>query len=180
MTDALALHAHALPQMTAEQVSAARALETVLLEREQVELLMEHLFHGGMYARTIAVPAGVALTGVLIKRATTVIISGDITVYVGADCERLTGYHVLPGSAGPQAGVRHARADAHHHAFSHSRDHVLPRQKPNSPTKPPCSFTATSASSSRESNDVRIFRSRGSRRRSRRGRCERLYRAVSR
>jgi hypothetical protein len=109
MTDALALSAHALPQMTAEQVGAARALESVLLARDQIELPMEHLIHGGMYARTIAVPAGVALTGVLIKRATTVIISGDITVYVGADCERMTGYHVLPGSAGrKQAFVTHA------------------------------------------------------------------------
>jgi hypothetical protein len=109
MTHEIAPMLPSLPAMTPEQVASVRSLESALRNMAQVDLLMEHLFHAGMYARTIAVPAGVLLTGALLKRATTLVISGDVTVYVGDDCERLTGHHVLPGSAGrKQAFVSHA------------------------------------------------------------------------
>jgi hypothetical protein len=62
-----------------------------------------------MYARSITIPAGVLLTGALIKRATLIIFNGDATVATGEESIRLTGYHVLPASAHrKQAFLAHA------------------------------------------------------------------------
>lgn len=55
-----------------------------------------HFLHGGMYVRTLFVPAGIVFTGCLVKPDTTMIISGTVTVLRGNECvETLTGYNVL-------------------------------------------------------------------------------------
>lgn len=62
-----------------------------------------------MYARTIKIPAGVLLTGALIKRTTMLVISGHVTVFVGEGAIEVRGYQVLPASAGrKQAFLAHA------------------------------------------------------------------------
>jgi hypothetical protein len=62
-----------------------------------------------MYLRTIKMPAGTVLTGALIKRATTLIVSGNATVFVGDKTLDLDGYFVLPASANrKQAIAAHA------------------------------------------------------------------------
>lgn len=86
--------------MSQEDVLKVRKLESIILDMPQETLATHHIFHGGMYARTIMIPAGVILTGALIKLATMVIISGDVTVYVGDKASELSGYNVLPASAG--------------------------------------------------------------------------------
>lgn len=89
-------------------VAKVRAFEALNLAREQTPITTYHLFHAGMYARTITIPEGVVLTGALIKRATVLIVSGDVTISTGDDAFRLTGYHVLPASAyRKQAFVAH-------------------------------------------------------------------------
>lgn len=68
-----------------------------------------HLIHGGMYSRTILIPAGTILTGVHIKLNNICIMSGDITVTTDAGVIRLTGYHVIPVKAGlSRIGISHA------------------------------------------------------------------------
>lgn len=81
--------------MTAQAVDKVRALEQRAMQLEQTPITTHHLIHAGVYARTIMIPAGVVLTGALIKRATVVTVSGDVETNAG----RITGYHVLPASA---------------------------------------------------------------------------------
>ena len=95
--------------MQPDAIAKVRAFEQENMLREQTPITTHHLFHSGMYSRTIMIPAGVVLTGALIKLATTLIVYGDATVFIGAGCIRLAGYHVLSASANrKQAFVAHA------------------------------------------------------------------------
>lgn len=100
----IAIHA-----MCAASISYIREFEKLNAARPQTAIATHHLIHAGMYARTIMIPAGVVLTGALIKLATTLIMSGDATVANGETNIRLTGYHVIPASKHrKQAFLAHA------------------------------------------------------------------------
>lgn len=87
---------------------AVRALERTLADLPQVDLQTQHLVHGGMYARTIFIPAGTVLTGALTKQDNVCVVFGDITVTTDEGTQRLTGFHVLPAKAGAKrAGIAH-------------------------------------------------------------------------
>lgn len=86
--------------MSPAAVAKVRALESAALQRPQVPIETLHTFHAGLYARTITIPAGVLLTGALIKIPTLLIFNGDAIVYGEGGGQRLTGYHVLSASAG--------------------------------------------------------------------------------
>jgi hypothetical protein len=96
----IAARVTALPRMPDDAVEAVRRVEGAMLELEQLPIETAHLIHGGIYARTVRLPAEILITGVLVKRPTVVVLSGDVTVFTGADSVRLVGYHVLPASAG--------------------------------------------------------------------------------
>jgi len=99
------------PQITAmskDSVARVEALEDIMLGLPQIELTTEHVIHGGMYARTIVIPAGVAITGVFIEVPTLIIVQGDTSVMVNDADMRLTGYNIIPASKGrKQAFVAH-------------------------------------------------------------------------
>lgn len=98
---ALAVASPCLPAMTPEAIEKVRRLENFSLSHcEQVEFPTEHLIHGGMYARTLHMPAGTFLTGALLKLPTVLVVSGDCAVFIGEETIELRGYTVLPGSAG--------------------------------------------------------------------------------
>jgi len=88
---------------------AIEQLERELMGHEQVQLATTHALAGPVYARTIFIPAGTLLTG-LVHRADHVNISvGDITVLTDTGMRRLTGHHVIPTKAGAKrAGYAHA------------------------------------------------------------------------
>lgn len=90
----------AVPAMSAEAIGNVRELEARVLALPQVAIETDHVFHAGVYARTIMVPAGTVLTGALIKIATLLIVDGDTLIYLDGEPVRLTGYNVLPASAG--------------------------------------------------------------------------------
>jgi hypothetical protein len=96
--------------MSPGAVARVTELEQRILALPQVEIHTQHILHAGMYSRTITIPGGVVLTGALIKRATLVIVSGDVLVSRGdAEGLRITGTEVLPASADrKQAFVAHA------------------------------------------------------------------------
>lgn len=97
-----------IPAMTPYAVDKTRQLESAILQLPQHNLVTRHLIHAGVYHRTLLFPVGVLVACAFIKRSTTVIISGDITVFIGDDSARFTGYHVLPASAGrKQAMLAH-------------------------------------------------------------------------
>lgn len=90
----------ALVPTSAEMLAKLRAIDAEMLALPQTEITIDHLIHGGMYARTAHVPADTIVSGALVRRATVLVLQGDVTVFTGCDSVRLTGYHVLPGSAG--------------------------------------------------------------------------------
>lgn len=90
----------AIAPMTAASIQRVRDLEAHTAAMPQVEIPTDHVLHAGMYARTIRIPAGVLLTGAHVTRPTTLVISGDVTVFVGGEWVRLAGYQVVPAAAG--------------------------------------------------------------------------------
>lgn len=102
-----------IPEMPQQAIDNVRQLEDMSIKNcPQHDMPTLHVMHAGMYARTVLIPAGVMLTGALIKIATLVITSGDIVVYVGEQTMELVGYHVVPASHGrKQAFV--ARGDTY-------------------------------------------------------------------
>jgi hypothetical protein len=97
-----------LPAMSDPAIAVARALEERVRGMEQVPISTHHQIHGLMYTRTICLPKGAVLVGVLIKVPTTLIVSGDASVFIGDDEIRVTGFAVIPGSAGrKQAFIAH-------------------------------------------------------------------------
>lgn len=93
-------------------VEAVRRMEALLLTLPQVDLGTENVVHGGMCARTIMVPAGVALTGALTKIDNICVMCGDIEVTTDQGPRRMTGFHVLTAKAGFKRGGR-AYADTY-------------------------------------------------------------------
>ena len=89
-----------LPANTPQSLARIRTLEAELLKMPQSQYETQHVLHGGMYARTIMVPAGDIMTGALIKIATVLIVSGDCLVTTGDTTVPMLGYNVLTGSAG--------------------------------------------------------------------------------
>lgn len=89
-----------LGTMSAAAVDVVTRFESEALKQDQVPIETQHAFHAGLYARTIVIPAGVAVTGVLIKIPTMLIISGDAVVYTDEGAVRITGYRVMLGAAG--------------------------------------------------------------------------------
>lgn len=96
--------------MTEDAIARVSKLEQKILGLPQVQIYTHHVLHAGMYARTITIPAGVVLTGALIKRPSLLVVSGDVLVSRGDDDGlRITGTAVLPASAGrKQAFVTYA------------------------------------------------------------------------
>jgi hypothetical protein len=94
-----ALAGQVIAPMSAAAIGKVRDLESLALRLPQQPIETSHLFHAGLYARSIMIPAGVVLTGALIKIATILIISGDVIMYVDGQARELHGYHVFAASA---------------------------------------------------------------------------------
>ena len=84
-----------LPAMTDEAVDQSRRAEARMLGMPQVNLPVSHALHAGMYHRTITIPAGVAITGALIKVPTLLVVDGDCEVFTGNEVATLEGHNVL-------------------------------------------------------------------------------------
>jgi len=99
-SETLAAHSSkTLAAHTPETLAAVRMLEAIVGSAEQIEVTTEHLLHGGMYSRTIRIPADSVITGAYIKVPTVLIVHGDADVLTGDRWVSLSGYGVLAGSA---------------------------------------------------------------------------------
>lgn len=98
--------------MANSQIESVRTFEEFVLQLPQITIETSHQFHAGVYTRTILIPAGVVMTGALIKIPTTLIICGDVTVTVGDGSMRLTGYNVISASSGRKQ-IFYAHTDTH-------------------------------------------------------------------
>ena len=110
----LRITCHNVPAMNQDSIDKVRALES-FSSANLIQIPMDtfHIIHGGMYARTIMVPAGIMVTGVLIRVATILIVQGHTIVYVGDGSVEYNGYHVLPASAGRKTAV-FAKSDTYY------------------------------------------------------------------
>ena len=91
----------AIAPMSAGAIANVSALEKKILGCPQAQIHTQHVLHAGMYARTIVIPAGIVLTGALVKIPTLLIVAGDVLVSRGeAQGLRITGTAVIPASAG--------------------------------------------------------------------------------
>lgn len=110
--DGLAVVRATLPAMASATVDQVRRVEDFSLAHlPQDRIATEHVFHAGMYARTIMLPPNCLLTGSLIKIPTLLIVNGHVQVHVGDDAPlEIRGHAVLPAAAGRKQIV-HAVAD---------------------------------------------------------------------
>lgn len=92
--------ARRIDTMSPAAVEHVRRLETEAAKQPQVHAETQHAFHAGMYARTLIAPAGLAITGALVRVPTILIISGDVLMYGEDGVSQLTGYNVMLGAAG--------------------------------------------------------------------------------
>lgn len=95
----IAVTGNRIPAMSDSAIAKVNALADFSRQHEQVKIDTHHIIHGGMYGRTITIPAGVMLTGVLIKVPTILVISGDCTVFADNKSYRISGFHAIPASA---------------------------------------------------------------------------------
>lgn len=87
--------------MTAAGIGRVRAFETAARALPQVDVPIDHVLHAGMYSRTAFIPAGVTITGALVKVPTLLVVTGEVLVYIGEDAPlRLSGHNVVPAAAG--------------------------------------------------------------------------------
>ena len=102
-----------IPAMSPRAVGRVEELTDMVRAAPQLALATRHIIHGGMYSRTIMLPAGHILTGSLVKVSTLLVINGHVTAYLGdSGAAEFKGYGVLPASAGrKQAFISHTDTD---------------------------------------------------------------------
>lgn len=83
------------PPMSRDQINKVRTLEALARAQPQVKIHVDHFLHGGMYVRTVMIPAGVLITGALIRVETSLVMSGSAMVYTGERWIEHSGYGVL-------------------------------------------------------------------------------------
>ncbi len=95
-----------ITSMSELEVNKVRQIEEEILKAPQVKIATHHIIHAGTYARTIVVPAGVILTGSLMKIPTLLIINGHFLLFAGDKTIELKGYNIFTGGANrKQVGV---------------------------------------------------------------------------
>lgn len=106
-------HQHqTMSAMSAPALAKVRAVQDALMLVPQVQMAVHHTLHGGVYSRTLRIPAGVMIVGAQIKVPTTLIVSGRVTVWANDQTMEVDGYRVLLGSAGrKQVFVAHDDTD---------------------------------------------------------------------
>lgn len=88
-----------LSPMSEATIDKIKELENFTATLPQNNIPIDQFIHDGVYARTIVVPAGVLITGALMRIPTIVIVSGHSLVYTGHKFIELKGYHVMAAPA---------------------------------------------------------------------------------
>lgn len=95
--------------LTLDPVHNIEALESVMLEQEQLDILTREHFINGMYGREIVIPAGAMLTGRVYKDGyLDIMLSGDMSVATPQGAKRITGVNIMEAPPGrKRAGYAH-------------------------------------------------------------------------
>lgn len=98
-----------LPPMNDGQLCNMYKLHKAMEQLPQIQIETTHTLHAGLYARTVHVPRGVLVMGVLIARATLLIVHGHATVIMGDRATEINGHAELRGAGGrKQAALAHS------------------------------------------------------------------------
>lgn len=98
--------------MSAEAIDKVSRVEAMALQHPQIACETKQTLHAGLYTRTVKIPAGVMITGALIRVPTTLVVDGDVTMYVGDEPIHLIGHNVLVAEAGRKQAF-YARSDVY-------------------------------------------------------------------
>ena len=96
---------NALPSLSPEQNAWFERLIDKVAEIPPVEIRTEHHLFAGVYSRTVYVPAGTAVVGLLVRCPTQLIASGHFQLTDGGASREFDGYYVFDGSAGRRAAA---------------------------------------------------------------------------
>lgn len=88
-----------IPPMTHEMIEKVRKVEHLSRQRKQVKIPVQHYLHGGVYVRTVKLPAGVMITGAHIIIETNLVVSGHAMVHDGDEWLEIQDYKVLAAAA---------------------------------------------------------------------------------
>jgi len=99
MNEPAAPRLHIAP-MSVATIERVRELESLVATLPQLAIPTDHVFHAGIYARTVMVRAGAVITGVLIKIPTLLIVNGDAILHTERGPIEVQGYNVIPAAAG--------------------------------------------------------------------------------
>lgn len=88
-----------IPTMNSVSIAKVEQLEAAIKELPQIEIKTDNLFHAGMYARTVKIPAGAIITGTIIKIPTILIISGHCVFHIDGAPKEFDGYNVFAAKA---------------------------------------------------------------------------------
>ncbi len=88
-----------VPQMSPEMMEKVRQVENIAKRYPQLKIPVKHYIHAGVYVRTVAIPAGVMITGAHIIVDTNLVIEGHALVHTGEQWVECIGYRVIPAAA---------------------------------------------------------------------------------
>ena len=89
-----------LPATPLHVINSVLEVEQKIGELPQIDIRTEHVFHAGLYARTVRLDKGMVIVSALVKIPTTVIVNGTCNVFAGDEWRSLDGYNVIPAAAG--------------------------------------------------------------------------------
>jgi quercetin dioxygenase-like cupin family protein len=85
--------------------SKVHRLQATMAAMPQVDLQTTHALSGGVYARTVFIPAGCVVVGATHKQDHVCIIDGDIETILEGEQRRITGRVVINGTKGVKRAV---------------------------------------------------------------------------
>lgn len=101
-----------IPMMNLKQIEQAKKAEEHIRTLDRIKCVTQHTLHAGIYSRTLFMPKGSVVAGVIIQVPTTLILSGKMAVYIGDDITHIDGYNVLP-TIGDRKQVVYAIEDSY-------------------------------------------------------------------
>jgi len=85
--------------MSQDMIEKVKRGEDKLRAYPQTNIPVKHFLHGGVYVRTVRIPAGIMITGAQIIIETVLILSGHAFLHNGNQWVEYDGYHVIPAAA---------------------------------------------------------------------------------
>ena len=101
-----------MPVMSEEHLALATKAEEVVRTFHKTLCCTQHTLHAGMYSRTLFIPKGTTVVGVIIKVPTTLVIHGNLNVFLGKSVKNYEGYHIVAAPANRKQVV-HAIEDSY-------------------------------------------------------------------